>query len=288
VSRLCWLFAFFVSSHAWASDDFVFSLPSYLSVQAGGSNQDSRNASVQAGLTVGSNWQIGLGVDGGSSPSLEEGQSLRSRGGFVSLASDPFQVLSFQGSAEAWGLEDEVNAVGGRLSAALALKYFTITAGVGGQQIRFSQLPTQLWENGTSIVKDRWVEFSGTYYATQMWSFGLSYTGHRYDKPMTDYAEGLRVLFISPAVLTTASDLNAQMAGLSVNLNLQRWNLGLRLGASRAALDGVRTRSLGLIAGFNLDRRWTFTAAATAYRPEDATEDDRTLTSSTLGVVYSW
>jgi len=273
----------------WAgTEDFFLKIPSYLALQVGGSNQQSRNASLQAGLNIKKNWMLGLGVDGGNSPSMEEDKTLRSQGAQISLSSDPLETFSAQGTVETWGIEEQVQATGGKLAASISLSKFLFSVQVGTQQIVFKELPKLLWSDGTSVVTDNWLGVAADYFATARLSLRASMTLHNYDKEMTDYAQGVRVRFVAPSVLTTASSLNKNEILLGAAYQIKRWSMGFTVGRAQAALDEIKTRSFGVSGGYKLNRRWAFNAALTAFKPEDAEEDDGANITSILGAAYSW
>ncbi len=288
MKSLVLLAVFLLSPLAFADDDIEFKLPSFVSVQAGGSNQKSRNGSIQVGLSLPHNWQLSFGGDGGSSPSEEDGKVLRTRGINASIESDPLATLSGLIGADSWHIEDQVSAVGGRASGLFAWRDWNFGLEGGGQTIEFKKLPPILWPGGTSQVSDQWAGGSIETFLLRPVTIRVHASFHRYNKDLTDYTEGLRVLRISPAVLTTASALNQSEGSLTVTYARHKWSAGVQAGASRSALDGVRTGMLGALGTYRISSSWSTNASLTLYRPQNAEENSGATVSSNLGFTYSW
>lgn len=287
LKRWICILSLLATSRSFAFED-MFKLPSFVGVQAGGSNQGSRNGAVQAGITFGDNWQFGLNFDGGSSPSIAEDEVLRTKGYGISFGSDPLNLFSFIVTAEGWSMENYVNASGGRLAGVLALDNWTVMLEGGSQKITFQNLPALIWPSRSSTVTDKSFAASVETYLLSPVTIRISGVVHTYDKNLTDYSEGLRILFISPEVLSTATGLNKSEGNVTVRYNLKAWNFGVMLGASRSALDGVRTRNIGLLGSYRLNSKWSFNASATSYKPENAEDSSAATVSSALGFIYSW
>ena len=282
------IFILLFAVSAVAGDFDFMRIPSFVSLQAAGSDQNSRNGSLQAGVTFGQNWQFGFGIDGGRMPGVEEEESLQARGANISLASDPLNVLSAQVTGESWSIEEQVRASGIRASATLALSNWTFTLMGGGQSIQFSDLPVLIWPDRTSLVEERSYGGAVEYFASERWSFRLFAMSHTYDQDLTDYTEGLRVLFIAPEVLTTATDFYSSEGSLSGSLHMKNSDYTLTLGSTRSALDDVRTRSLGFSWGYRVSKKWSTLLGFTAYKPENASEEERAALSLLSGLTYSW
>lgn len=288
LNSLVLIFIFLFASPAVAGDFDFMRIPSFVSLQVGGSDQDSRNGSLQAGITVGENWQIGFGVDGGRMPGVEDDESLQSRGANVSLASDPLNTFSAQVTGESWSVEEHVQASGIRASATVALSNWTFTLLGGGQNIRFTDLPAVIWPEEASIVEERSYGGAVEYFGSERWSFRFSAMGYSYDQDLTDYTKGVRILVISPEVLTSATGFYSSQGSLSGSLYFGGSNYTLTMGSTRSAVDDIRTSSAGLSWGYRVSKRWSTLLGMTAYKPEDASEEERATFSFLSGLTYTW
>lgn len=259
-----------------------------MSVRASGSNQRARSGGVQAAVTVGNNWILSGGLESGRVPGVEENEFLKTSAGYLGIGSDPLADLFFNLSAESWRLGDQVRAAGGRLAIAWNWRAWTFELNGGQQQITFAELPKLIWPEGESRLTSQTGGLSLDYFATRNLSFRVNVASTKYDKPLSQYAEGLRVRFISPSVLTSVADLATTESRIGATYILGRFDVGVDLGAYKSALDNVRTRSLGLNGGYKLNRRWAGQLSAIVLRPENSTEDSAATIGSSLAFTYTW
>jgi hypothetical protein len=274
--------------HAADTDDFAFAIPSSLSATFGGSNQDARNSSIQANLTLPHNWQVGGGVDRGLAPGENDGETLSSKGYNLSVASDPLATLSGQLSIETWKLEEEVDSRGGLAQISWARDQWLWSVEGGYARMLFSDLPRIIWSDRESEVEHAQVGFAVENNSFHRLTLRLAGAQHTYSQDLTDYSEGLRVLVMPSSVLTTVSGLVASEGSLSATYALNKFSFGALVGASTSALDSVRTRQLGASATVKISKSWSSMLQVNFYRPEDATESDGTTSAGNFTVTFFW
>lgn len=273
---------------ASAAEDFEFRIPSYISLQTAGSSEDSRNVALQAAFTLPANWQLGLSGDRGEIPDSETGDKLKQSGYGAWLASDPLALLSFTIGADTWKMEDQVKARGVDVALTGAWRAWTLTLEAAQETITFLELPRLIWSSHESDVQHRRWGATVEYYGFKNFTFKIHYAQHDYDQDLTDYTEGLRVLFISPSVLTTATGFVSSEGYLYGGYSWAKWSAGLKLGAIESALDAVRSSYTGVTATWRFHRRWSANSGVTFYQPQSTDEDSDRLISSTVGFSYNW
>lgn len=270
------------------AEDLNLNIPSYVSFQMGGSDQKSRNGSLQAAMTITDNWQLGMGLDGGSTPSEVSDDTLHTRSFFLSLGSNPLDRFSFVATGESWRVDNNVEARGGRLEGFLLTEDWQFGLEGGYSSIRLRELPQLIWPSGEDTVHATAMGGSVEYFKLQPFEIRIRAVVYRYDKDLADYAEGVRVLFIDPSVLTTVSGLNESEGSVTLTYVQSRWTGGVEVGGSKSALDGVRTRKLGLLGTYSINESWGANASLSFYKPENADVTTKPATASTLGVVFRW
>jgi len=273
-----------------AQAEINFRLPSYLSFQGGVGDEGYRDGALSLGLTLPKNWQLEAGVDKTVVRASDDSGDLNFTGGRVGFGSDPLRLISVRVVAESWEVPDDVKANGGRVGLTFAPAAWIFTVEAIGQKMQFTGLPALVSSSQEMTVQDSGLHFRVSTIIKRDWSVFVSATGHTYDRDLSQLSDLPAVTLnnMPSSVLTALNGLSSNDASLGGYYMARRFDLGLEVGRSVSAIDGVRTRRAGLNWMFYMNRSWSFGLNTMTFRPESSQETSAASNSTSGIVTYKW
>lgn len=263
-------------------------LPSAIVVSAGGDRQDSVSSSIDATLTVPGNWQVLFGVDRSQIPDADSGEKLLIQGGRIGLSSNPMKSFAFDLSYRNWKMEEDIVSHGGEIGVMASGLDMDGRLSGGLETLYLSGLPSGLFSGGKSEIRDSFLSLQLNYYLPEIWFVRLTGSKHSYDRPLSMYAEGLRVISMPPAVLTTVTGFSSDDVAVAGGGDFGKIDGMVELGRSTSALDGVKVGRIRLGMGYRFNDSFRLSVELGTTKPEKSEDDPRDNRFGSVSLSYSW
>ncbi len=281
-----WIVFGLIGLGVWAEAEVK--LPSALVISAGGDRQDSVNSALDATLTVQGNWQFLIGIDRSQVPDADTGEKLVTSGGRVGIGSNPMKSFAFDLSYRTWKMDDDIVSQGGELGLTGSGLDLDGRLSGGVDVLSFSGLPSNLFSGGKSEIRDSFLSLQLSYFFPEIWFIRLSGSKHNYDRPLSLYAEGLRVISMPPAILTTVTGFSSEDVALAGGGDFGKVDSMIEIGRSTSALDGVKIARVRIGIGYRFSDSYRVGMEVGTTKPENSEDDPRDNRFGSLSLSYSW
>lgn len=267
------------------NEDPELQLPSSITLTGGRDSQGGSNGALDASVPIRNKWLLGVGAYAVRHDI--EGSSPNSRGGYLSVNTDPAAAWQAAARVSAASQPGEWSETLGAADVTFAPNYFDLTAGAETRVLRLQPASGSPVSFSSADYRINGVRGGVSWYGLKRWTFSINGTRRFFQSEFDSLASDVAALYISPDALVAAFGVNEFESRLTVSRRFHRFGVGVEAESATTYLEQKRYTTLQLFGSVDISRSFSLAPRYSVTRSQsDPSESDTNAAS--LALTYEW